>query len=197
MFFSLCNSPATFQTMMNNILQPFIDRNIAICYMDDILIFTPTLDEHRQVVHEILKTLRQHQLFLKPEKCKFEHEAVGYLGLIISKDHVAMDPIKIHGVTEWPPPNNVKEVQSFLGFVNFYQRFIYHFSDIAQPLHALTWKSKAWSWDKTKQHTFDTLKQAVTLAPSLPSPSISGKFCFQWQRSNFILEQFPRSPRRM
>src|SRR5260370_21754512 len=102
MFFGLCNSPATFQTMMNNILHPFIDQNVAICYMDDILIFTPMLDEHCQVVHEILETLQHHWLFLKPEKCKFDCESVGYLGLIILKDHITMDPVKVHSVTEWP-----------------------------------------------------------------------------------------------
>src|SRR5260370_4208609 len=72
MFFGLCNSPAMFQTMMNDILHPFIDQNVAICYMDDILIFTPTLEEHHRVTREILETLWSHQLFLKPEKCKFE-----------------------------------------------------------------------------------------------------------------------------
>ena len=120
MFFGLCNSPTMFQTMMNNILHPFIDRNVAICYMDDILVFTSTLNEHHQVVCEILKTLRLHCLFLQPEKCKFEKKSVEYLGLIISKDCTAMDPVKVHGVTEWPQPTKVKEVQSFLGFVNFY-----------------------------------------------------------------------------
>ena len=102
MFFGLCNSPAMFQTMMNDILCPFIDCNVTICYMDDILIFTPTLEEHCQVTCKILKTLRSHQLYLKPKKCKFECQSVEYLGLIISKDHIAMDPVKVHRVTEWP-----------------------------------------------------------------------------------------------
>src|SRR6266478_744105 len=161
MFFSLCNSPATFQTMMNDILCPFINRNVAICYMDDILIFTPTLEEHHRVTREILETLWSHRLFLKLEKCKFECKLVEYLGLIISWDHVAMDPVKIHGAIKWPQPTKVKEVQSFLGFVNFYQCFVKNFSDIARPLHVLTQKLKGWSWGKTKKDAFKALNYAM------------------------------------
>src|SRR6266705_3565273 len=115
MFFGLCNSPATFQTMMNDILRDFIDRGIAICYMDDILIFMKTLKEHRQVVSEVLGTLQRHRLFLKPEKCRFEQTRIEYLGLEISENQVEMDPVKIRGVVDWPVPKKVKDVQSFLG----------------------------------------------------------------------------------
>ena len=97
---------------MNDILCPFINRNVAICYMDNILIFTPTLEEHHQVVHEILKTLRHHQLFLKLEKCKFQRKSVDYLGLIVSKDHILMDPVKVCGINKWPQPTKVKGIQS-------------------------------------------------------------------------------------
>ena len=91
-----------------------------MCYMDDILVHTPTLKQHRQIMKEVLATLHQHHLFLKPEKCKFEKNRIEYLGLIISKDHVEMDPAKVQGIQEWLMPQNVKEVRSFLGFVNFY-----------------------------------------------------------------------------
>ena len=84
--------------MMNDILRCFIDRNVAICYMDNILVFTKTLEEHRRVVHEILSTLCQHKLFLKPEKCVFEKSSVNYLGLVISEGCVSMDPVKVKGV---------------------------------------------------------------------------------------------------
>ena len=140
MFFGLCNSPATFQTMMNDILRRFIDKNVAICYMDNILVFTETLKEHRSVVRDILLTLRRHKLFLKPEKCMFEKSSVNYLGLVISRGCVSMDPVKVRGVSEWPPPKKVKDVQSFLGFVNFYHQFIKNFAEIARPLHAVDGK---------------------------------------------------------
>src|SRR5258705_12263594 len=118
MFFGLCNSPTTFQMMINNILCEFIHNGEVICYMDDILIYSCTLSDHWQIVHQVLSTLQERRLFLKPEKCKFEQKEVEYLGLVISKDHVTMDPMK------------VKEVQSFLGFVNFYWKFIHNFSNI-------------------------------------------------------------------
>src|SRR6266436_3108399 len=120
MFFRLCNSPMMFQTMMNNILHEFIHNGKVICYMDDILVYSHTLSNHWWIVCQILSTLQEQRLFLKPEKCKFEQKEVEYLGLVISKDCIAMDLTKVRSVTEWPTPTKVKEVQSFLGFVNFY-----------------------------------------------------------------------------
>src|SRR5258707_2626385 len=188
MFFGLCNSPATFRTMMNDILCPFIDRNEAICYMDDILIYSTSLADHWRITQEILQTLHSYKLFLRPEKCKFKHREVDYLRLVISKDHIAMDPVKVQGVTDWPQPMKVKDVQSFIGFVNFYRRFIWNFSEIACPLHALTWKSKNWSWGAAEQQAFDALKNAVTSAPTLAFPSKSGLFRLECDASNFATE---------
>src|SRR5258707_4735910 len=113
MFFGLCNSPATFQMMMNDILQDFIHNGEAICYMDDILIYSCTLSNHWWIVHQVLTTLHKQRLFLKPEKCKFEQKEVEYLRLVIFKDHMAMDLKKVHVETEWPTPIKGKEVQSF------------------------------------------------------------------------------------
>src|SRR6266478_8979716 len=175
MFFGLCNSPATFQTMMNNILCPFIDHNEAICYMDDILVYSSSLMDHRRITWEILQTLHSYKLFLQPEKCKFECQEVDYLGLVISKDHVVMDPVKVQGVTDWLQPAKVKDVQSFIGFMNFYWRFIHDFSKIACPLHVLTQKSKAWLWGAAEQQAFDVLKSAIT-TPTLTFPSKSSPF---------------------
>src|SRR5260221_4041031 len=118
--------------------------------MDNILVYSHTLSNYRQIVCQVLTTLQKQRLFLKPEKCKCEQMEVKYLRLVISKDHVAMDPMKVHRVTEWPTPTKVKEVQSFLGFVNFYQKFIHDFSDIACPLYALTRKTQQWVWGSPK-----------------------------------------------
>src|SRR5260221_3655199 len=158
MFFGLCNSPATFQTMMNDILHESIHNGEVICYMDDILIYSHTLSEHWQIVCQVLTTLQEQRLFLKPEKCKFEQKEAEYLGLVILKDHVTMDLMKVHRVTEWPTLTKVKEVQSFLGFVNFYWEFIHDFPDITHPLYALTHKTQQWVWGLTKQGAFGTLK---------------------------------------
>src|SRR5258706_2315570 len=185
MFFGLCNSPTPFQTRMNDILCPFIDHNEAVCYMDDILIYSSSLMDHWRITQEILQTLHSYKLFLQLEKCKFECREVDYLGLVISKDHVAMDPVKVQGVTDSLQPAKVKDVQSFIGFVNFYQRFIHDFSKIACPLHALTQKLKDWSWGAAKQQAFDVLKSAVTSTPMLTFPSKSSPFCLECDASNF------------
>src|SRR5258708_2170572 len=104
MFFRLCNSPMTFQMMMNDILQDFIHNGEAICYMDNILVYSHTLSDHWRIICQVLSTLRKQRLFLKPEKCKFEQKEVKYLRLVISKDHVAMDLMKVCRVMEWPTP---------------------------------------------------------------------------------------------
>src|SRR5258707_135707 len=154
--------------------------------MDDILIYSHPLSNHRRIIHQVLTTLRKWRLFLKPEKCKFEQKEVEYLRLVISKDHVAMDLTKVHGVTEWLTPMKVKEVQSFLGFVNFYWKFIHNFSDIAHPLYALTRKTQQWVWGSPEQEAFNALKKAVTSAPILTFPSQSGHFCLECDASNFV-----------
>ncbi|GLB43126.1 putative retrotransposable element tf2 155 kda protein type 1-like [Lyophyllum shimeji] len=123
MFFGLTNSPATFQTMMNDIFRDLIAQGVVCVYLDDILIYTKTLEEHRRITRIVLDRLREHRLFLKPEKCEFERTEIEYLGLIISHGTASMDPVKVAGVAEWPVPKNKKEVQSFLGFTNFYRRF--------------------------------------------------------------------------
>ena len=108
MFFGLCNSPATFQTMMNDLFWQLIEEGVVAVYMDDILIFTRTLEEHRRVVSQVLQILKDNKLYLKPEKCIFEVQKIEFLGLILSENQVEMDPVKINGVKEWPRPNNVK-----------------------------------------------------------------------------------------
>src|SRR5258705_904040 len=153
--------------------------------MDDILVYSCTLSDHWWIIHQVLSTLQKWRLFLKPEKCKFEQKEVKYLRLVISKDHVAMDPTKVCRVMEWPTPTKVKEVQSFLGFVNFYQKFIHDFSNIAHPLYALTHKTQWCVWGPTKQEAFDTLQKAITSAPVLTFPSQSSRFCLDCHASNF------------
>src|SRR5258708_18144451 len=101
------------------------------------------------------------------------------------QSHVVMDPVKVQGVTDWPQPMKVKDVQSFIGFVNFYQRFICNFSEIACPLHVLTHKLKDWSWGAAEQQAFDALKSAVTSAPMLAFLSKSSPFCLEYDASNF------------
>jgi len=100
----------------------------VVVYLDDILIFTKTKEEHEQAVQRILQVLKENKLFLRPEKCEFCKQQIEYLGLVISENEVSIDPVKVTGVREWPTPKNKTDVQAFLGFVNFYRRFIWDFS---------------------------------------------------------------------
>jgi hypothetical protein len=118
-------------------IQTLIYRGVVAIYMDDILVFTETHEQHKQVIKEVLDILRQNNLFLKPEKCVFEQPEVDYLGMIIVHGQVRMDPAKIFTIKNWPTPKTVKQVQSFLGFANFYRLFIKNFSKIALPLTTL------------------------------------------------------------
>jgi hypothetical protein len=120
MYFGLTNSPATFQTMMNEIFQDLITEGVVSVYLNDILIFTNSLEEHSRITCLMLDRMREHKLYLQPEKCEFERTKIEYLGVIISHNKVEMDPVKIAGVADWLTPSNKKEVQSFIGFVNFY-----------------------------------------------------------------------------
>jgi hypothetical protein len=120
MYFGLTNSLATFQTMMNEIFQDLITEGIISIYLDDILIFTNSLEEHHWITRLVLDCMREHKLYLRPEKCEFEKTKIEYLGIIILHNKVEMDPVNIARVVDWPTPSNKKEVQSFVGFINFY-----------------------------------------------------------------------------
>ena len=121
MFFRLTNSPAMFQTMMNAILQPVIVEGKVQVYMDDILVYTSMMEEHQELIRQVLQILKENCLFLKPEKCEFTKEQVNYLGVIVSTNGVQMDLAKVEVITTWPIPKKLVEVQEFIGFLNFYQ----------------------------------------------------------------------------
>ena len=185
MFFGMTNSPATFQTMMNDVFRTVIAEGIVVVYLDDILIFTKTEEEHERAVRRVLEILAEHKLFLGPEKCKFHRKQNEYLGLVISENTVAMDPIKVAGVREWPTPESRTDVQAFVGFVNFYRRFIQDFSTIARPFFDLTRSDHAWNWGTKEQEAFKRLKMAVTTAPILASPQDLEPFCIEADSSDF------------
>jgi len=124
--------------MMNDIFRTVIVEGIVVVYLDDILIFTKMEEEHERVVQRVLEILTEHKLFLRLEKCEFHRKQIEYLGLVISENKVAMDPVKVARVREWPVPENRTDVQAFIGFINFYHRFIQDFSTIARPLFDLT-----------------------------------------------------------
>jgi hypothetical protein len=140
-------------------------------YLNDILIFTNSLEEHHQITRLVLDCMHEHKLYLRPEKCEFEKTRIEYLGVIISHNKVEMDPVKIAGVADWPTPSNKKEVQSFIGFVNFYRRFIPGFSHHAHALFDLTMKDVRFIWGLPQEDSFMKLKELVTSAPVLVLPN--------------------------
>jgi len=185
MFFGMTNSPATFQTMMNDIFRTLIAEGIVVVYLDDILIFTRTEEEHERAVRRVLEVLAEHKLFLCPEKCEFHRKEIEYLRLVISENKVVMDPVKVAGVCDWPTPENQTDVQAFIGFVNFYRCFIQDFSTIARPLFDLTRSDQAWNWDAKEQEAFKGLKMAVTTALVLVLPQDSEPFRIEADSSDF------------
>jgi len=159
--FGLCNGPASFQHYINDTLREHLDV-FCTAYLDDILIHSESLEEHENHVRRILQKLQVAGLQVDITKCEFHATEVAYRGLIVTTDGIKMDPKKIKTVIEWPQIQNVKDVQSFLGFANFYRRFIYGFSKIAMPLNALSQKDKPFLWSQECEKAFETLKKAFT-----------------------------------
>ena len=156
--FGLCNGPASFQHFINDTLREYLD-DFCTAYLDDILIYSEIEGEHEIHVKRILIKLREAGLQVDITKCKFHVTEVAYLGLIVTTEGIKMDPAKIETVTHWPIPINMKDVQSFLGFANFYRRFVYGFSKIAGPLTNLTKKEVSFQWTDKCQQAFETLKK--------------------------------------
>ena len=184
MFFGLTNSPATFQQMMNTILHDLIQGEKVIVYLDNILIFTKDLKEHREIVKQVLEQLQKHHLYLKIEKCTFEAEQVEYLRVIIRKGMVKMDPAKIKAVKNWPIPKTKKQLQAFLGFCNFYWQFIKNFSRICLILYRLCGNT-SWKWKNKHTAVFELIKGKMTSTPVLALPRDQGKWLVETDTSNF------------
>jgi hypothetical protein len=168
MYFSLCNSPATFQAFMNDIYHPTIAKHDLLgtaihVYMDDIAIATKISQSpsqshaaHVATVSDVLKVALEHDLYFKLEKCVFHAPSIDYLGVILEKGVTRMDPIKISGIKDWPTPKTVKDIHSFLSFCNFYCPFIRGFATVARPLNELTRKDAPWTWADRQQQAFTT-----------------------------------------
>ena len=142
MYFGLMNSPAIFQTMMNDLFRDLINQRDTVTFINDILVATDTEEGHDELVEEVLKRLEENDLFVKPEKCKWKVREVEFLGVVISPRGVEMQKEKVKGVLNWPAPQNIKKVQKFLGLTNYYRRFIKDFARIAAPLHILVRKEQ-------------------------------------------------------
>lgn len=185
MFFGMCNSPATFQSMMDSIFADLIDGCIVIIYMDDIFIFAKNLNDLETNTKKVLQRLRENDLFLKPKKCEFAKTKIEWLGMVIEEGKVTMDLGKVKGIQEWPTPTTVKQVRSFLGFGNFYRRFIRHFSELAKPLNDLLKKDHDFDWTPNCQIAFETLKERFTKEPVLMMPDQTKPFQIECDASKY------------
>ncbi|ESK82587.1 reverse transcriptase-rnase h-integrase, partial [Moniliophthora roreri MCA 2997] len=185
MFFGLSNSPATFQAFMNDILSDFIDEGWCVVYMDDILIFSEGRDDHKERTERLMRRLKTHDLFLKPEKCEFDVIEVIFLGMVIRPGYIAMDPVKLAGIADWEPPQTVKGVRAFLGFGNFYQKFIGKYAHLTRPLNDLLQKNRKFEWTRQCQIAFDLLKVKFLSEPILVMPDVDKPFCIEADASKW------------
>ncbi|KAL0544475.1 hypothetical protein IC582_019591 [Cucumis melo] len=175
MSFGLTNAPAVFMDLMNRVFREFLDT-FVIVFIDDILIYSKTEAEHEEHLRMVLQTLRDNKLYAKFSKCEFWLKQVSFLGHVVSKAGVSVDPAKIEAVTGWTRPSTVSEVRSFLGLAGYYRRFVENFSRIATPLTQLTRKGAPFVWRKACEDSFQNLKQKLVTAPVLTVPDGSGSF---------------------
>ena len=163
----LTNAPASFQRFMNDIFADMLDVCVVV-YLDDILIYSPDKATNRKQVQEVLRRLRANGLFAKPEKCDFYCERIEFLGYILSPEGLTMDQAKVQTILDWPEPRRVKDVQSFLGFANFYRRFVYNFSDLTVPLTRLTRKHTDFVFREAERSAFTTAPVLTHWIPDCP-----------------------------
>ena len=153
MSFGLTNAPAAFMDLMNRVFKPFLDQ-FVIVFIDDILVYSKSKEEHEQHLKVVLQILREHRLYAKFSKCEFWLNEVAFLGHIISKEGIKVDPRKIEAIQQWPRPTSVTEIRSFLGLAGYYRRFVKDFSKIAAPLTKRTQKNVQFQWSDDCEESF-------------------------------------------
>jgi len=163
MLFSLSNAPAAFQRFINEVLGDMLDV-CTVGYLDDILIYSDSLEDHQNHICEVLCCLHNVGLYANPKKCKFHMDTVEYLGFILSPKGLQMDPTKVSTIQEWPEPWKVQDIQAFLDFTNFYWRFIHNYSEMTLPLNHLCKKSTNWHFGVEEAKAFQNLKEAFESA---------------------------------
>ncbi len=164
--FELTNAPAVFQCFVSDIFADMLDVSIVV-YFDNILMYSNNLMEHQEHVHKVVCRLRANRLYCKGSKCKFHQDSVEYLGYILSLEGLCMSKDKVKAILVWPVLQKVKDIQSFLGFANFYHQFIHEYRNIVIPLTHLTCKGTPWKFNDKCMTAFNELKQAFTHAPIL------------------------------
>jgi hypothetical protein len=169
MSFGLANAPAYFMGMMNKVFMEYLDKFVVV-FIDDILIYSKTEEEHAEHLRIVLGRLRDQQLYAKFSKCEFWLKEVEFLGHVLSGAGISVNPNKVSSVVGWKPPRNVGEIRSFLGLAGYYRRFIENFSKIAKPMTELLKKDRKFEWTDDCEASFNELKTRLTTAPVLVLP---------------------------
>jgi hypothetical protein len=189
--FGLTNAPATFQTLMNSILRSYIDKFVLV-YLDDILVYSNSEEEHLEHLRLVFEALQKHSLYARPDKCTFDQLNVEFCGHLVGQGVVKVLDSKVKAIKEWPQPRNVQEVRQFYGLVNYYRRFIRHFSIVAAPLSDLfkshegdTRKKRPIAWSMLHQAAFERLKNIITTVPVLIQPDPTKPYTIETDSSDF------------
>ncbi|KAJ2914471.1 hypothetical protein MD484_g5943, partial [Candolleomyces efflorescens] len=191
--FGLTNAPATFQSFIQDILREHLGI-LCVVYLDDILIFSKTQEEHDHHVKLVLEKLKDARLFANPSKCEFDKSQVEYLGYLISSEGIKMSPKKLATITDWPTPKSAHDVQVFLGFCNFYRRFIDHYADICVPLNHLTRKDTPFRWTTIENTAFEKLKSKFISYPILHHYDPSKPATLSTDASDFAISGILQQP---
>jgi hypothetical protein len=164
--FGLSNTPVVFMFLMNGVFRNYLDK-FFIVFLDDILVYSKSKEEHEQHLRMVLQVLREHQLYAKLRKFSFYQRQIHYLGHIILEEGIFVDPKKVEAIQEWSVPRNVTEFRSFMGLVGYYRRFIVGFSKKSHPITSLQRKEKNFQWTEECEESFQRFKQLLTSAPIL------------------------------
>jgi len=184
--FGLANAPGLFQRLMDLVLTG-LTWETCLVYLDDVIVFGRTFEEHARRLSEVFARLRDANLKLKPSKCKLFQKKVSFLGHVITEEGISPDPEKIKAVVDWPRPKSLRETRAFIGLASYYRRHIFGFAAIARPLHELTKKGERFHWDTPQEEAFKKLKECLTTAPVLAAPLQEGRYVLDTDSSDFAL----------
>ena len=173
--FGLTNAPATFQALMNRVLQPYLGKSCLV-YMDDVLVYSKTAAEHVQHLKEVLQCFRDNQLYCKLSKSHFAMKEVSFLGQVVGRDGIKPNPAKVQVLLEWPAPTNVHDLRCFLGLAQYFSKFIPGYASMTTCLQALLRKNAIWQWTDTCENAFQDVKSAMMHPPVLALPDDNLQF---------------------
>src|SRR5262249_9083556 len=184
--FGLTNAPATFSTLMNQVFHDYLDKFVVV-YIDDIVVYSASLEEHLVHLRLVFDRLRKHQLYVKMEKCEFGQPKIKYLGHVVEQGRIRMDKQKVRAIQDWRIPTGVSELRSFLGLANYYRKFVEGYSRRIAVLTDLLKKGQPWIWSNECQSAFEDVKRVLISDPVLTLPDLNKPFEVHIDASDFAL----------